>query len=143
MPAQIAASSASFLLQDWVQKTLIADETVKKWLGNRVYDDVPKGAVFPYAQLGEDDVFNIGAECMPGGRHTFAIVVFTQGYGSRQAKEIAAAIVKALNERDDMAIAGFDAGVLSWNNTSHRRHPDDATQFLARVAFVLELRPNS
>jgi hypothetical protein len=140
---QPAATSASFLLQDWVQKALIADESVKKWLGARVYDDVPKGADFPYAQLGEDDVFNVGAEDMPGGRHTFPIIVYTKGYGAREAKEIAAAIVKSLDERTDIEIAGYGATVLTWQNTSHRRHPDDAVQFLARVAFTLELRPTS
>lgn len=92
----VAVGAASWALQQALMAVLSADSVMQKLTGNppRIYDAVPRAAVFPYLVLAEDC-----ERAWPGGagsEHSITLHVFSRAGGRREVKLIAAAAVAAL-----------------------------------------------
>ncbi len=119
--------TASNALQKLVYDRLIADAGVAAAVGQRVFDNVPAGAVFPYITFGPSDVFATDAACIVGRTETLQLDCWSRLAGKLQE-------VKTIADAVKTALHGFD-GVMAENAlvamrvTSIRyfRDPDNIT----------------
>jgi hypothetical protein len=65
--------------------------------GGRIYDAVPRGAVFPYVVIGDGDESDAGTSDAPASEHTLSIHIWSRGGGAREIKQLAAAVRGALD----------------------------------------------
>jgi len=90
--------SADVALQDAVVAALLADADVAAFVGDRVYDNVPTGATYPYVSLGPSQAVSDDAECITGEENFLQLDIWTQEGGSKRgAKVICVAVKKALH----------------------------------------------
>jgi hypothetical protein len=89
----------SFLgeLQTAVYASLVADATLSAAVTG-VYDLVPPDAVCPYIALTGEAAAPLRTKTRWGQRLTLAITVFSAEAGLRQAQEIAAQVMRIMNE---------------------------------------------
>jgi len=121
-------SDASWALQQAVYAELSANAEVQAVLGAspRLYDAVPRDAVFPYAVLGdgqENDASTVGGQ---GSEHILAIHIWSRGGGHRECKEIAAAIRDCLDGAS-LALSGFALVDIRFQSADYAREPDGET----------------
>lgn len=62
-----------------------------------VYDAVPRDAAFPYVVLGDDQTIAAHAECVDGAEVYSTIHIYSRLPGRAQAKQLAGAVVEALD----------------------------------------------
>lgn len=120
---------SSEALQIGIVAALRSDNTVKSFVGNRIFDAVPneKDAVFPYVTIGGADVSEDGADCIAGSEMVIGIGIWSRAKGSVEAKRIGRAIANALHQAD-LDLGPSDALVdLSWTGTAYDRDPDGLT----------------
>lgn len=93
--------SVSAELQKAIYDALVADSAVGALIGDRIYDGVPKGAVFPYVSFGPTDSLTDDMECVAGRRETVQLDVWSRDQGKmRPCKEIMDAVKDALHFAD-------------------------------------------
>ena len=92
----IAASAA---LRAAVYNALLADSALASLLGGaHVYDEVPRGAAFPYVTLGEARVSDFSAGSEPGAEHQITLHAWSRHGGHKEAHLIAGALLQALDD---------------------------------------------
>ena len=112
-------------------------------VGNRIYDEPPGDAGFPFVRLGNMDVTPNKTD---GGRDWdvgFSIEVHSKPNtsGRVEATGIAAIVAVLLDEREDeMPVEGFD---LDWCQilTSYTARSSDGKSYLGIVAFEASVAP--
>jgi hypothetical protein len=82
-------TAAAWSLQQAVFAALTADSGVTALCAGRIYDAVPKSAAFPYVVIGEAEEQARGAGLI---EHTLALHVWSRAGGSREVKQLAAAL---------------------------------------------------
>ena len=102
-------STAAAALRAAVHAALNADGALVALLGGeKVYDEPPKGAAFPYVTLGEARTLNFSAGDEAGEEHQLTLHGWSRQGGHREAHLVAgallgAAVVAALVQRDVIA----------------------------------------
>ena len=92
--------SPSVDLHKLIFDRLIADAGVHAIVGDRIYENPPEGATFPYVSFGPSDVIEDDAECITGRVETIQIDCW-----ARQDAQISP--VKALNDAVKTALHLF------------------------------------
>ena len=131
--------SASFALQKALHTALTTNAGLLALLGGpRVYDDVPRGAPFPYvtfAQTIERDWSTGGEE---GREHVVTLHVWSRAAGSKEAQEIVGAVRAAIHDQP-LALAGHRLVNLRHEFSEVRRDADGETYHgLVRLRAVTE-----
>jgi len=91
-------SEPSLALQRGIYSALASASAVNGLISNRVYDRVTSDAPFPYVRIGIDQTVAEDQDCVEECVEVFAQVdVFSRSQGKVEAKNIAGAIVRALN----------------------------------------------
>lgn len=121
-------SRASFALQQAAFAELSANPSVQSVLGNppRIYDAVPRGAIFPYAVIGDGTENDWSTASDRGSEHIFAIHVWSRSEGHREAKEIAEAIRNVLDGAA-LALAGETLIGIRFVSADYARETDGET----------------
>jgi hypothetical protein len=123
-------SDPSLELQTAIVTKLKADAGVVSVVGNRVYDNVPPSATFPYISLGDSQVLPDKADCIDGTEIFFSIDGWSRDKRYPEAKQIGKVIVAALDDKP-LTVAGYDAVVFELDSVSYLRDPDGITRHVA------------
>jgi len=92
-------SSASAALRAAIHDALAADGGLNALLGGaKVYDEPPRGAVFPYVTLGETRVSDFSTGTEPGQEHQVTLHAWSRQGGHREAHLISGALLQALDD---------------------------------------------
>ena len=123
-----STSDASWALQQAVFAALCANAEVQAALGTppRLYDAVPREAVFPYAVLGDGQESDWSTATEQGGEHTLAIHIWSRGSGHREAKQIAGAIRDGLTGAA-LVLTGFALIGIGFLSADYARQLDGET----------------
>ena len=135
-------SSAVWDLQQAVHATLAADTAVLALLGGaRVYDDVPRGAVFPYLSLAAFTARDWATGTEPGTEISFAVHAWSRGAGHKGPNLIAEAVRAVLHDQA-LTLADHRLVNLRHDSLETRRERDgDTYRVIARFRAVLEPAP--
>lgn len=132
-------TSASWALQTSIHARLTADAALLGLIGGpRVFDDVPRGAAFPYVTFGltSEKDWSTGTE--DGTEHIVTLHVWSRGAGRHEAGNILAAIRGALHDQA-LALAGHRLVNLRQEFADVRRDPDGETfHGIVRLRAVTE-----
>jgi hypothetical protein len=135
-------SSAVWDLQQAVHARLAADAAVLALLGDaRVYDDVPRGAAFPYVSLAAFTARDWATGTEHGTEITFTVHAWSRGAGHKGPHLIAEAVRGALH---DQALALSDHHLVNLRHEScetRRERDGDTYRVIARFRAVLEPTP--
>ena len=113
--------SASAELQKLVRTLLLADTRVTGFIGERVFDERPEGAAYPFIEFGPSDVVEDGADCIDSGEHTLQLDVWSRAPGHVEAKRLVDAVKTCLHQRE----ASLDDYALVEMTVDFRRVFDD------------------
>lgn len=92
-------ASAGFEVQKAIHAKLTGDLTVVGLLGGaRVYDEVPRGADYPYLTLGQSTLRDWSTGSEDGHEHLLTLHVWSRANGRREAHEIMSAVQEALHD---------------------------------------------
>ncbi|MEO8651002.1 MAG: DUF3168 domain-containing protein [Hyphomicrobiaceae bacterium] len=132
-------SSAVWDLQQAVHATLAADTTVLALLGGaRVYDDVPRGAAFPYISLAAFTVRDWATGTEPGTEITFTVHAWSRDAGLKGPHLLAEAVRGALHDQS-LALVDHHLVNLRYESSETRRERDgDTYRVIARFRAVVE-----
>ena len=134
--------SAVWDLQQAVHATLAADTTVLALLGGaRIYDDVPRGAAFPYLSLAAFAARDWATGTEPGTEITFTVHAWSRGAGHKGPHLLAEAVRGALH---DQALTLTDHRLVNLRHDSsetRRERDGDTYRVIARFRAVLEPTP--
>ncbi len=124
---------ASYELQIAIVGALKSDGAVRRLVGDRVYDNVPRDANgkiatanFPYISLGPEQTLPDGYDCQDGSEITIQIDAWSRAVGFPEVKKIADAVRKVLHDAD---LALVENALVSIEFESRRvlRDPDGKT----------------
>ena len=135
-------SSASWALQQAVFATLCMSDNIKEIVGDppRVFDAVPRDAVFPYIVVGEDGESNWDTATDAGSEHTLAIHVWSRAGGRKEIK-LAAEAVRQCLDGAQLSLDGHTLVDLRYLRSEFARESDGET-FRAIVRFRAVTEPN-
>ena len=126
-------------LEKAIHGTLTSDTEVITLLGGaRVYDDVPRGAEFPYLTFGQSTARDWSTDSEGGSEHIVTLNVWSRHAGEREVHLIMAAVRDALHGAD-LAIAGHRLINSRHEASEASRDPDGETYHgIVRFRAVLE-----
>lgn len=132
-------ASAAWELQKSIHAALSGDAAITALLsGERVYDDVPRGAEFPYLTFGQSTARDWSTDSEDGSEHIVTLNVWSRHAGEREVHLIMAAVRDALHGAD-LAIAGQRLINIRHEASEASRDPDGETyRGVARFRAVLE-----
>ncbi|MDB5618216.1 DUF3168 domain-containing protein [Tardiphaga sp.] len=122
-------SDPSYALQDVITKRLKADAGVAAIVGQRVFDEVPASAAYPYLSLGGGQVIGDDDECSDGSEVTFQIHGWSQSAatpGYSMVKKIAGAVRSAM--KVPLVLSGFDVLLGEFAQVQYLDDPDGRTR---------------
>lgn len=129
-------SDPSLPLQAAIVAKLKAAAAVTDVVGQRVYDNVPKAAQFPYVSLGEGQVLPDKADCIDGVEIIVQVDGWSRELGFPEVKALGAAIVLALDDQS-MTIDGYTVVLFQIENIHYLRDPDGVTRHAALIFRTL------
>lgn len=132
-------SSPAWELQKAVYATLIADAPLVSLLGGtRIYDDVPRGAAFPYVTFGPSTARDWSTGTETGSEHLLTLRVWSKTGGEKEVHVVLDAIRAALHEAV-LTLTGHRLVSLRHETSDATREPDGETyQGTARFRAVIE-----
>lgn len=113
-------------IQGLIVQTLKADAGVAALVADRVFDQVPKDAQFPYISYGPTDEVEDDADCIDGLLVTVQLDAWSRTVGFPECKRIADAVRLALHQRD-LPLAVNALVYLQHEITRTQRDPDGLT----------------
>jgi hypothetical protein len=120
-------ASAAWALQKSVFTALTGNAAVTSLLGGaRVYDDVPRGAEYPYLTFGRSSASDWSTDGEDGHEHVFTLHVWSRANGRKEAHEIMAALRTALHGAA-LSLEGHRLVNLRHEFCEARRDPDGET----------------
>lgn len=135
-------SSAVWDLQRAVHATLAADTVVLNLLGGaRVYDDVPRGAAFPYVSLAAFTARDWATGTEPGTEIAFTVHAWSRGAGHKGPHLIAEAVRNALHDQELVLIDHRLVNLRHESSDTRRERDGDTYRVIARFRAVLEPTP--
>ena len=132
-------ASASWALQKALHARLTTDTNVLAQLGGaRIFDDVPRGAAYPYVSFAVTTERDWSTGTEDGTEHIITLHAWSQAAGRHQADEILAALRAALHDQS-LALTGHRLVNLRQELAEVRRDPDGETfRGLMRLRAVTE-----
>ncbi len=132
-------TSAGWALQRAVFAALKDDaQLVAAIGGERIYDDVPRDAVFPYVTFGQTQVRDWSTGSEDGNEHLFSLHVWSREAGRREVHDLLGHLVAALHDKA-LALDGFRLVNLRHEFSETRREADGETfRGLVRYRAVTE-----
>lgn len=92
-------SSPAWELQKAVYGVLVGNAGLVAALGGaRIYDEVPRGAAFPYVTFGPSTTRDWSTGTERGAEHTLTLRAWSKGGGAREVHAVLEAIRSALHE---------------------------------------------
>ncbi len=133
-------STAAAALRAAIHDALIADGALTSLLGGeRVYDEPPRAAAFPYVTLGEARVSDFSAGAEPGEEHQLTLHAWSRQGGHREAHLIAGALLQAL---DDAPLSLTEHRLVNFRfATADVRREADGRTYHALVRFRAVTEP--
>lgn len=135
-------SSPDWELQKAIYGALVADTGVVAALGGaRIYDDVPRGAVFPYVTFGPVTTRDWSTGTEQGAEHTLTLRAWSKNGGAREVHLVLDAVRAALHEAA-LTLTGHRLVSLRHEMSDAAREGDGETwQGIARFRAVTEPVP--
>ncbi len=135
-------ANAAWALQKAIHAALAADTSFITLLGGeRIFDDVPRGAQFPYISFGLTSERDWSTATEPGSEHLLTLHVWSRANGRRQADDLLQA-VRAILHDADLTLEGHHLVNLQQEFADVRRDPDGETfHGIARLRAVTEPTP--
>ena len=130
------SSEAEF--QKFIFSVLTSDAELAAIIGDRVYDDVPEGAQFPYVSFGPHDVNEDDAGCIVAGEHSLQLDVWSREVGSVQAKQIVSKIKSILHDNDGEMTVNALASVRVTNRRVFRDPDGNTTHGVLNITALIE-----
>ncbi len=132
-------STAAAALRAAIHDALAADAALTALLGGpKVYDEVPRAAVFPYVTLGDARVSDWSTASDDGEEHQLTLNAWSRQGGHREAHMIAGALLQALDDAP-LTLADHRLVNLRFALADVRREPDGRTyRALVRFRAVTE-----
>ncbi len=134
--------SAAWALQKAIHAALAADTSFMALLGNaRIFDDVPRGAQFPYISFGLTTERDWSTATEPGSEHLVTLHVWSRARGRNEADELLEAVRVVLQDAD-LTLEGHHLVNLRHEFADVRRDSDGETfHGIARLRAVTEPTP--
>lgn len=120
-------ASAGFELQKAVHAALSADAALTALLGGaHVYDDVPRGASYPYVTFGQSTERDWSTGSEDGREHLLTLHVWSRARGHKEAHLVMSAIRNVLH---DVALSLTDYHLVNFRHEFQDaiREPDGET----------------
>lgn len=135
-------TSAAWALQQSIFMALSGNVTVTGLLGGaRIFDDVPRGAQFPYVTFGQSTMRDFSTGSEEGREHVVTLHVWSRAAGRKEAHEIIDALREALHDAS-LTLTGHRLVNLRYELSDARRDPDGETyQGIVRYRAVTEPLP--
>lgn len=134
----MSTPSSSSVLQAAIMTALSADAAFQALVAARIYDDVPRGAIFPYVTLGQSQVKDWSTGTETGEEHILTVHIWSRYGGRREAFEIAAAVRRILHDQS-VPVPGYNLINLRQELLETRRDPDGETYHgIIRLRAVVE-----
>lgn len=135
-------TSASSALRASVHAALAGDASLTTLLGGaKIYDEVPRGAEFPYVTFGDSRATAMAADGEAMEEHLIVLHAWSRQGGRYEAQIIAGALLQALDDAS-LALAGHHLVNLRFSVADIRREADGRTyRALVRFRAVTEPQP--
>ncbi|MGE0022768.1 MAG: DUF3168 domain-containing protein [Hyphomicrobium sp.] len=135
-------SSPAWELQKAVYAKLAADAGLLALLGGaRIYDDVPRGAAFPYVTFGPSTTRDWSTGTETGSEHGLTLRAWSKAGGEQEVHQVLEAVRAALHE-SALTPAGHRLVSLRHETSEALRDPDGETyQGIARFRALTEPQP--
>lgn len=132
-------SSPAWELQKAIYGTLAADAPLLALLGGaRIYDDVPRGAAFPYVTFGPNTTRDWSTGTEVGSEHVLTLRVWSRAGGEKEAHVVLEAMRAALHEAS-LTLTGHRLVSLRHETSDTVREADGETcQGIARFRALTE-----
>jgi uncharacterized protein DUF3168 len=106
-------------------------------VGNRVYDNVPQAATFPYVSWGPEQAISDDADCITGFSVTIQIDAWSRAVGLPEVKQIAEQVRLALHNYD-LTLTANALVSIDHSQTRTLRDPDGLTNhaLIEFTAFI-------
>ena len=136
------SGSASWQLQQAVYAVLTANTDLTALLGGqRVYDEVPHAAAYPFITMGQTSSTDWGSDTSPGEEHILTLHVWSSFGGRSEAQLIMGAIRNVLHTAR-LTLAGHTLVNLRQQFSDVRREADGTTLHgLVRYRAVTQPTP--
>jgi len=133
---------SAWALQQAVFAALVASDSIKDVVDDppRVFDQVPRGARFPYIVIGEDKQSDWSTATDRGSEHLFTVHVWSRAPGAKEARVAAEAVAAALDGAA-LTVSGFNLVNLRWQQSDTTRENDGET-IHAQLRFRAVLEKN-
>lgn len=120
-------ASAGFEVQKAVHATLTADASLLSLLGGpHIYDDVPRGATYPYLTFGQSTVRDWSTGQEDGHEHFLTLHVWSRANGQRETHQIISAVKEVLHDAP-LSVAGHHLVNLRHEFSDAMRDADGET----------------
>ncbi|WP_072392089.1 DUF3168 domain-containing protein [Hyphomicrobium sp. CS1GBMeth3] len=135
-------SSPAWELQKAVYGALVAEEDLVALLGGeRIYDEVPRSAAFPYVSFGPSTVRDWSTSTETASEHLFTLRAWSKAGGERETHVLLEAIRAALHE-EALSLTGYRLVSIRHETSDVTRAADGETyQGIARFRAVIEPQP--
>lgn len=135
-------SSPAWELQKAAYGALVADAALVALLGGeRIYDDVPRGAAYPYVTFGPSTTRDWSTGTETGSEHLVTLRVWSKAGGEKEVHLVLEALRTALHEAS-LTLAGHRLVSLRHETSDAMRGADGETyQGVARFRAVTEPTP--
>lgn len=133
-------TSPTLELQGAIVTRLKAHSAVTTLIAQRVYDEVPPNAAFPYVSFGPSDEISDDAECINGFEVTMQLDAWSRAVGFPECRQIADAVRQALHNYEfnlsSNALVTFEHRI-----TRMFRDPDGKTSHAAMTFSAIVEQP--
>jgi hypothetical protein len=135
-------SSPAWELQKAVYGALLADTALVAMLGGaHIYDDVPRGAAFPYVSFGPSTTRDWSTGTEIGSEHLFTLRAWSKSGGESEVHRVLEAVRAALHEAS-LVLTSHRLVSLRHETSDALRGADGETyQGVARFRAVTEPAP--
>lgn len=135
-------TSASSALRASVHAALANDSALTALLGGaKIYDEVPRGAQFPYVTFGDSRASALAADGEAMEEHLIVLHAWSRQGGRHEAHIIAGALLQALDDAP-LTLAGHHLVNMRFSVADIRREADGRTyRALIRFRAVTEPQP--
>lgn len=132
-------SSPGWELQKAIYAELAADSALTALLGGeRIYDDVPRGAAFPYVTFGPSTTRDWSTGTETGAEHLITLRAWSKGGGQKEVHILLEAVRAALHEAP-LTVAGHRLVSIRHELSDTLRSADgESYQGIARFRAVTE-----
>ncbi|MDR3527230.1 MAG: DUF3168 domain-containing protein [Rhizomicrobium sp.] len=131
--------SAAWALQQAVFAALANTAAVQSQVAGRLFDAVPETAALPYIVLGEAAEHDNATASEAGSSHTLLVHIWSRSGGSRESKQIAAAVRSCLDHAG-LSLNGHALIDLRFVSADYARQSDGKT-FRAVLRFTASTEP--